>query len=50
LLYGPTVVGVIVVSFAIFAALTMSTGELMGLPILGLGVWYALARGRRLAR
>ncbi len=30
-----------------FAALTMSTGELMGLPILGLGVWFALARGRR---
>ena len=27
----------------------MATGELMGLPILGLGVWYALARGRRLA-
>jgi uncharacterized membrane protein len=37
------------VPFAFFAALTMSTGELMGLPILGLGVWYALARGRRLA-
>jgi len=37
------------VLFAIFAALTMATGELMGLPILGLGVWYALARGRRLA-
>ena len=37
------------VLFAIFAALTMSTGELMGLPILGLGVWFALARGRRLA-
>jgi uncharacterized membrane protein len=35
--------------FAIFAALAMSTGELMGLPILGLGIWYALARGRRLA-
>lgn len=33
--------------FAFFAALTMSTGELMGLPIAGLGVWYALARGRR---
>jgi uncharacterized membrane protein len=27
----------------------MSTGELMGLPIAGLGVWYALARGRRRA-
>jgi uncharacterized membrane protein len=38
-----------IVLFAIFAALTMATGELMGLPILGLGVWYALARGRRLA-
>jgi uncharacterized membrane protein len=37
------------VPFAIFAALTMSTGELMGLPILGLGVWYAFARRRRLA-
>jgi uncharacterized membrane protein len=33
--------------FAVFAVLAMSTGELMGLPILGLGVWYALARGRR---
>jgi uncharacterized membrane protein len=33
--------------FAVFAALTMSTGELMGLPVAGLGVWYALARGRR---
>lgn len=37
------------VPFAIFAALTMSTGELMGLPILGLGLWYAFARRRRLA-
>ena len=36
-----------IVPFAIFAALTMSTGELMGLPILGLGLWYALARGKR---
>ena len=35
------------VPFGICAALTMSTGELMGLPILGLGIWYALARGRR---
>ncbi len=34
------------VPFAICAALTMSTGELMGLPILGLGIWYALARRR----
>ncbi len=37
------------VPFAICAALVMSTGELMGLSILGLGVWYALARGRRVA-
>jgi uncharacterized membrane protein len=35
--------------FAVFALLTMSTGELMGLPVLGLGIWFALARGRRLA-
>jgi uncharacterized membrane protein len=33
--------------FALFAALAMSTGELMGLPVLGLGIWYAIARGRR---
>jgi uncharacterized membrane protein len=30
------------VPFAIFAALAMSTGELIGLAIAGLGVWYAL--------
>jgi uncharacterized membrane protein len=35
--------------FAVFAALSMSTGELMGLPVAGLGIWFALARGRRLA-
>jgi uncharacterized membrane protein len=35
--------------FALFALLAMSTGELMGLPIALLGVWFALARGRRLA-
>jgi uncharacterized membrane protein len=35
--------------FAICAAVAMSTGELMGLPIAGLGVWYAVARGRRVA-
>ncbi len=35
--------------FALCAALAMSTGELMGLPVAGLGVWYALARGRRAA-
>jgi uncharacterized membrane protein len=33
--------------FAVFAVLAMSTGELMGLPIVGLGIWYATARGRR---
>ena len=35
--------------FAVCALLAMSTGELMGLPIVGLGIWYALARGRRLS-
>jgi uncharacterized membrane protein len=35
------------VPFAVCAILAMSTGELMGLPVLGLGVWYAIARGRR---
>lgn len=35
--------------FAVFAALAMTTGELMALPVLGLGVWYALARGKRAA-
>jgi uncharacterized membrane protein len=38
-----------IVPFALCAALAMTTGELMGLPIVGLGVWFALARGRRLA-
>jgi uncharacterized membrane protein len=33
--------------FAVCAVLAMATGELMGLPIAGLGVWYATARGRR---
>jgi uncharacterized membrane protein len=33
--------------FLVFALLTMSTGELMGLPIAALGVWYAFARHRR---
>jgi uncharacterized membrane protein len=37
------------VPFAVFALLAMSTGELMGLPVLALGIWFALARGRRLA-
>jgi len=35
--------------FGTCAVLAMSTGELMGLPILGLGIWFALARGRRCA-
>jgi uncharacterized membrane protein len=34
------------VPFAVFAALAMSTGELMGLAIAGLGVWYALRHRR----
>ena len=35
--------------FAVCAVLAMSTGELMALPVAGLGLWYALARGRRAA-
>lgn len=35
------------VPFALCALLVASTGELMGLPVAALGVWYALARGRR---
>jgi uncharacterized membrane protein len=35
------------VLFALCALLAMSTGELMGLPIAALGVWYAFARGKR---
>ncbi len=35
--------------FAACAAVAMTTGELMGLPIAALGVWYALSRGRRRA-
>ncbi len=34
--------------FAVFAGLAMSTGELMGLPVAALGIWFAIARGRRL--
>ena len=37
------------VPFAVFALLTISTGELMGLPILALGVWFAFAHRRRRA-
>ena len=33
--------------FVLCAVLAMSTGELMGLPIAALGIWYALARGKR---
>ena len=36
------------VAFAVCAVLVAATGELMGLLIAGLGVWYALARGRSL--
>jgi uncharacterized membrane protein len=36
-------------AFALCAALAASTGELMGLPIAGLGIWYWLARGHRVA-
>jgi len=35
--------------FAVCAALAMSTGELMGLPVIGLGIWFAIARQRRRA-
>jgi uncharacterized membrane protein len=38
-----------VAPFLVFALLTMSTGELMGAPVAALGVWYALAHGRRVA-
>jgi uncharacterized membrane protein len=37
------------VAFAVCAVLAASCGELMALAVAGLGVWYALARGRRLA-
>jgi uncharacterized membrane protein len=37
------------VPFLVFAVLTMSTGELMGVPILALGIWFAFAHGRRAA-
>ncbi len=33
--------------FGVFALLAMSTGELMGLPIACLGIWFALARRER---
>jgi uncharacterized membrane protein len=37
------------VPFAVCAVLAASTGELMALVVASLGVWYALARGRRRA-
>jgi len=37
------------VAFAVCALLAMSTGELMGLPIAALGIWYALSRKQRVA-
>jgi uncharacterized membrane protein len=37
------------IPFAVCASLAMTTGELMGLPIAALGIWFALARGRRWA-
>ena len=37
------------VPFAACAVLAAATGELMALGVAGLGVWYALARGRRRA-
>jgi uncharacterized membrane protein len=36
-------------AFALCALLIAATGELMGLPLAGLGLWYWLARGRRSA-
>jgi uncharacterized membrane protein len=36
-------------TFAVFAVLTAATGELMGFTIGALGIWYAVARGRRSA-
>jgi uncharacterized membrane protein len=35
--------------FALVAVLALTTGELIGLAVAALGVWYALARGRRRA-
>ena len=35
------------VVFGVCAALTAATGELMGVCIAGLGLWYAFAKGRR---
>ncbi len=38
------------VPFAACAVLVLSTGELMGLSVAALGIWFALARGQRRAR
>ena len=35
--------------FLVCAALVASTGELMGLSVAALGIWFAFARGRRVA-
>ncbi len=35
------------VPFLVFAVLALSTGELIGLPVAALGVWFALAKGKR---
>src|SRR5262249_11002316 len=37
------------VPFAVCAVLVVAAGELLGLTVAALGVWYALARGRRTA-
>jgi uncharacterized membrane protein len=37
------------VPFGACAVLVLATGELLGLTLAGLGLWYALARGRRTA-
>jgi uncharacterized membrane protein len=34
-------------AFASFAFLALTTGELVGLTVAGMGLWYAFARGRR---
>lgn len=33
-------------SFAVCAVLVLATGEVMGITVAGLGLWYAVARGR----
>jgi uncharacterized membrane protein len=36
-------------AFAVCGALVLATGELMGLPLAALGLWYWLSRGHRVA-